>query len=169
MSIVGDSPDSATTKVEQQSSSQIDQHGSSDPDRSSLTRPPASEEPENDTLERLGRERPPQFKSAWAEVLFVYSILASQFMAVSYENAASSNTSISCSRVYYRNISFQDSMSSFLRSWLISTFRDQLRSGQLVRLHSSHLPSSYPSDASPICTAAIRSISSDWSGFVFGL
>ena len=41
------------------------------------------EESERERLERLGRERPPQFQSMWAEVLFVYSILASQFMAAS--------------------------------------------------------------------------------------
>ena len=41
------------------------------------------EETEKQRVERLGRERPPQFKSLWAELLFVYSILASQFMAVS--------------------------------------------------------------------------------------
>ena len=39
------------------------------------------EETEQQRIERLGRERPPQFKSLWAEILFVYSILASQFMA----------------------------------------------------------------------------------------
>ena len=44
---------------------------------------PTSEETEQERIERLGRERPPQLKSLWAEVLFVYSILASQFMAVS--------------------------------------------------------------------------------------
>ena len=44
---------------------------------------PDIEETEEQRVERLGRERPAQFKSVWAEVLFVYSILASQFMAVS--------------------------------------------------------------------------------------
>ncbi len=34
-------------------------------------------------LERLGRERPSKFQSTWAEVAFCYSIIASQFMAVS--------------------------------------------------------------------------------------
>ena len=34
-------------------------------------------------LERLGRERPSNFKTLWAEIAFVYSISASQFMAVS--------------------------------------------------------------------------------------
>ncbi len=33
-------------------------------------------------IERLGRERPPQFKSLGAELAFCYSIIASQFMAV---------------------------------------------------------------------------------------
>ena len=43
---------------------------------------PDTDEIEEQRVERLGRERPAQFKSLWAEVLFVYSILASQFMAV---------------------------------------------------------------------------------------
>lgn len=34
-------------------------------------------------IERLGRERPAKFKSLWSEVLFCYSVLASQMMAVS--------------------------------------------------------------------------------------
>ena len=34
-------------------------------------------------VERMGREKPEMFKSLWAEVGFCYSILASQFMAVS--------------------------------------------------------------------------------------
>lgn len=37
-------------------------------------------------IERLGRERPSKFKTRWAEIAFVYSILASQFMAVSGVN-----------------------------------------------------------------------------------
>ena len=54
-----------------------------------LDRPPSQkstpgvEESEGDRIERLGRERPAQFKTIWAEILFIYSILASQFMAVS--------------------------------------------------------------------------------------
>lgn len=44
---------------------------------------PPSEETELERVERLGRERPAQFQSFWAEGLFIYSILASQFMAVS--------------------------------------------------------------------------------------
>ena len=39
------------------------------------------EETEHQRIERLGRERPPHFKTLGAEILFVYSILASQFMA----------------------------------------------------------------------------------------
>ena len=34
-------------------------------------------------IERLGRERPTQFRSIWAEVAFCYSIVASMIMAVS--------------------------------------------------------------------------------------
>ncbi|MCJ1389848.1 hypothetical protein MMC18_002705 [Xylographa bjoerkii] len=41
----------------------------------------AIEESERERVERLGRNRPPQFQSLWAEVLFVYSIVASLFMA----------------------------------------------------------------------------------------
>ena len=33
-------------------------------------------------IERLGRERPPQFKSLGAELAFCYSVIASQFMSV---------------------------------------------------------------------------------------
>lgn len=40
-------------------------------------------ETEEARVERLGRERPAIFKSLWAEIFFCYSILASQFMAVS--------------------------------------------------------------------------------------
>jgi len=40
-------------------------------------------ESERQRVDILGRERPPQFQSLWAEILFVYSIVASQFMAVS--------------------------------------------------------------------------------------
>ncbi|MCJ1316975.1 hypothetical protein MMC15_002296 [Xylographa vitiligo] len=40
-----------------------------------------TEETERERVDRLGRERPPQFQSLWAEALFVYSIVASQFMA----------------------------------------------------------------------------------------
>ena len=41
------------------------------------------EEEERARIERLGRERPPEFKSFIAEVCFCYSILASVIMAVS--------------------------------------------------------------------------------------
>ena len=34
-------------------------------------------------IEKLGRERPAKFKTALAEILFCYSVIASQFMAVS--------------------------------------------------------------------------------------
>lgn len=40
-------------------------------------------ESEHTFVERLGRERPSSFKTSLAETAFVYSILASQFMAVS--------------------------------------------------------------------------------------
>lgn len=36
-------------------------------------------------IERLGRERPAKFKSVGGELAFCYSIIASQFMAVSPE------------------------------------------------------------------------------------
>lgn len=42
-----------------------------------------SEEGERQRIERLGRERPVKLKSLGAEILFCYSIVASQFMAVS--------------------------------------------------------------------------------------
>ncbi|MCJ1398108.1 hypothetical protein MMC11_001305 [Xylographa trunciseda] len=41
----------------------------------------ATEESERQRIELLGRERPPQFQSLWAEILFNYSIVASLFMA----------------------------------------------------------------------------------------
>ena len=40
-------------------------------------------ESEDARIERLGRERPAKFKTIWAELGFCYSILASQFTAVS--------------------------------------------------------------------------------------
>ena len=45
---------------------------------------PESEEAERQRIERLGRERPAKLTSFGAEILFCYSIIASQFMAVSY-------------------------------------------------------------------------------------
>ena len=33
-------------------------------------------------IERLGRQRPAQFKTLWSEIAFAYSVLASQMMAV---------------------------------------------------------------------------------------
>ena len=45
------------------------------------TSAPTPEEPEPTRLERLGRQRPPQFKTQGAEIAFAYSILASQMMA----------------------------------------------------------------------------------------
>ena len=47
----------------------------------------AEEESEHARIERLGRERPEKFKTLWAEIGFCYSILASQFMAVSFSLA----------------------------------------------------------------------------------
>ena len=41
-----------------------------------------SDEDERARIERLGRERPPNFKSFFAEVCFCYSILASMIMGV---------------------------------------------------------------------------------------
>lgn len=45
------------------------------------------EEGERQRIERLGRERPEKLKSLIAEILFCYSIIASQFMAVSNSGA----------------------------------------------------------------------------------
>ena len=59
----------------------LSKNGPSERPDKSLASPP-SEETELERVERLGRERPAQFQSVWAEGLFVYSILASQFMAV---------------------------------------------------------------------------------------
>ena len=42
-----------------------------------------TEETERQRIERLGRERPAKLKSLGAEVFFCYSVIASQFMAVS--------------------------------------------------------------------------------------
>ena len=45
-----------------------------------------AEDPESERarIERMGRERPPQFKSFIAELAFCYSVIASQFMSVSF-------------------------------------------------------------------------------------
>lgn len=40
-------------------------------------------------IERLGRERPSKFKTLWAEIAFILSILASQVMAVSVLESSS--------------------------------------------------------------------------------
>lgn len=37
-------------------------------------------------IERLGRERPTKFKSLWAEFAFCYSIIASQCLAVCFQD-----------------------------------------------------------------------------------
>ena len=42
-----------------------------------------SEEAEQQRIERLGRERPAKLTSFGAEILFCYSVIASQFIAVS--------------------------------------------------------------------------------------
>lgn len=42
-----------------------------------------TEETERQRIERLGRERPAKLNSLGAEVFFCYSVIASQFMAVS--------------------------------------------------------------------------------------
>jgi len=42
-----------------------------------------SEESGRQRIERLGRERPAKLKSLGAEIFFCYSVIASQFMAVS--------------------------------------------------------------------------------------
>ena len=47
-----------------------------------------NEEGDRQRLERLGRERPVKLKSITAEILFCYSIIASQFMAVSHRVGA---------------------------------------------------------------------------------
>ena len=79
-----------------------------------------SEETEEARIDRLGRERPPQFKSAWAEYLFCYSILASQFMAVTLPFALRIDTlGVNC---VDRNISYPASTSSCQRSLKNSKF-----------------------------------------------
>ena len=55
-----------------------------------------SRESDRARIERLGREKPEVFKSLWAEVGFCYSILASQFMAVS-DSYISSTTAMTVS------------------------------------------------------------------------
>lgn len=42
------------------------------------------EESERNRIERLGRERPPQFKSTWEEIGFCYSVVGSQLMGEYY-------------------------------------------------------------------------------------
>lgn len=42
-----------------------------------------TEESAQARFERLGRERPAKFKSAWQEICFVFSIVMSQILAVS--------------------------------------------------------------------------------------
>lgn len=44
----------------------------------------AEEESLEARIERLGRERPQQFKTLWAEIVFVFSISMSQVLSVSF-------------------------------------------------------------------------------------
>ena len=70
-----------------------------------------SEEAERQRIERLGRERPPKLKSFRAELFFYYSVIASQFMAVSCSGGlidVDMRIELGC-----RNISCLGSMSSF--------------------------------------------------------
>lgn len=70
-----------------------------------------SEEAERQRIERLGRERPPKLKSFGAELFFCYSVIASQFMAVSCSGGlidVDMRIELGC-----RNISCLGSMSSF--------------------------------------------------------
>jgi len=51
-------------------------------------------ESESARVERLGRERPTKFKSFGEELAFCYSIIASQFMAVSPQNPSTTASAI---------------------------------------------------------------------------
>lgn len=57
--------------------------GESDPRTVDHQGTQSAEETERQRLERLGRERPAKLNSLTAEVFFCYSVIASQFMAVS--------------------------------------------------------------------------------------
>jgi len=74
-------------------------------------------------IERLGRERPPKFKSLWAEIGFVFSISMSQVLSVRVilPSVFTSNTS--------RNISSLASLSSYPPSPSNSTSQQHLASG----------------------------------------
>lgn len=60
------------------------ENGDGAPARQDLPSPEDEEsESEDARIEHLGRQRPEKFKTMWAEFMFCYSILASEFMAVS--------------------------------------------------------------------------------------
>jgi len=69
-----------------------------------------SEESEEAHIERLGRERPENFKSFGAELAFCYAVLASQFMCVCYKSAFFTRMA---SLTWNRNIMCPASMSFF--------------------------------------------------------
>ena len=62
-------------------------------------------------IEKLGRERPAKFKTALAEILFCYSVIASQFMAVS---PLLVNVELQALTCFNRSTLSLASMSSFL-------------------------------------------------------
>lgn len=77
---------SLTTSLEDSKQSfKIDDDGHTEPklrDDSAASSPvdPPTEETEDQLLDRIGRERPAQFKSFWHEFAFVFSILMSQLL-----------------------------------------------------------------------------------------
>lgn len=125
-----------------------------------------SGEAERQRIERLGRERPSKLKSFAAELFFCYSVIASQFMAVSCSGGlidVDMKIELDC-----RNISCLGSMLSFQPFWSNSIFPRVERSGQRLALLSSRQPSSYHLVASLTNMAPIRSSSLDWCGSAFG-
>ena len=108
--------------------------GAESPPMTSEKGEPLKEESEKERIERLGRQRPPQFKSLMAEILFVYSILASQFMAVSQPSLCHS---ISSTDGGCRSTSSRGSMSFSQRCSSISISPKRQRSGPPVPLPSS--------------------------------
>ena len=139
-----------------------------------VDRPPTLtvEETERQRVERLGRERPPQFRSLWAEVLFVYSILASQFMAVS--------TLSRCPGVVFTLANLLSNLEpihqlTHLQEYFVSGFNVLLPT-LITTLHIPQASSVWPSGAFALTTSAfllpfgrLSDIYGGYSVYLFGL
>ncbi len=121
----------------------------------------SAEETERQRLERLGRERPAKLKSLTAEIFFCYSVIASQFMAVSRPLFPSMTDGPQLLMLKTRNISYLVSASSSPPFWPILTSLAAERSGPPALSPWSRQRFCCPLAVSPTSTVLTRSSSSD--------